>query len=79
MRGKAELPGFSLKGYRLPAGVIALVWSLLLCVALAIPEAQPGAGHLPVIATLIGIAAGTVIYFAWVRRRILRGSAGPPK
>jgi hypothetical protein len=46
---------------------------------LAIPDAQPGEGHLPVIATLIGIAAGTVIYFAWVRRRILLGSAGPPK
>lgn len=79
MRGKPELPGFSLKRYRLPVGLIALIWSLLLCAALAIPESQPGAGHLPAVATLIGAAAGAVIYFASVRRSILRGTAGPPK
>jgi amino acid transporter len=79
MRGTPEVPGFSLKRYRLPVGLIALIWSLLLCAALAIPESQPGAGHLPAVATLIGTAAGAVIYFASVRRSILRGTAGPPK
>jgi amino acid transporter len=78
MRGKKRSAGFSLGAYQTPLSLAALLWSLLLVAALAVPESEPGAGHTPAIATCIGLAAGTLIYFGVVRTRLRRGLAGPP-
>ena len=34
--------------------------------------------HLPAKSTLVAIALGLMLYFVSIRRRIIRGEAGPP-
>ncbi|MBI1784209.1 amino acid permease [Candidatus Sumerlaeota bacterium] len=69
--------GFELGPCRRPIGWSALVWTILLVGALTIPSLD--GGHLPALATLGAILLGVGLYFAVIRRRILRGEAGPPQ
>jgi amino acid transporter len=73
--------GFRLGAARRWIGAAALVWVLGLVAALTIPP-TPLAGiatqHLPALATAIAIALGIVLYFGVIRRRLVRGEAGPP-
>ena len=73
--------GFRLGTSRRWIGGAALVWVLGLVAALTIPP-TPLAGiatqHLPALSTAIAIAAGLVVYFGVIRRRLVRGEAGPP-
>lgn len=59
----------------------ALIWSLIVVAALAIPETIiPGLSirHLPALAALIVFLAGSLLYLFFVRPRIINGKAGPP-
>lgn len=56
--------------------IAALIWTVLLVLALTIPDT--GDSRLPLKATACAITLGCFIYFAVVRGRILRGEAGPP-
>lgn len=73
--------GFRLGPARRWIGGAALVWVLGLVAALTIPP-TPLAGivtqHLPAISTAIAIAVGFVLYLVVIRRRLVRGEAGPP-
>ena len=63
----------------LPA--LALLWTLGLSAALVLPETEiPGWAdrHIPAKATSIAILLGLLLYLFWLRRRLLRGEAGPP-
>jgi len=63
----------------LPA--LALLWTLGLSAALVLPETEiPGwtDRHIPAKATSIAILLGLLLYLFWLRRRLLRGEAGPP-
>lgn len=77
-----ETEGFRLGRARPWIGGAALVWVIGLVAALTIPP-TPLAGiatqHLPALSTAIAIAVGIVLYFGLIRRRLLRGEAGPPK
>jgi hypothetical protein len=42
------------------------------------PLAGIATQHLPAISTAIAIAVGLVLYFVVIRRRLVRGEAGPP-
>ncbi|MFZ4628919.1 MAG: APC family permease [Blastocatellia bacterium] len=60
---------------------LALLWTLGLSAALVLPETEiPGwtDRHIPAKATSIAILLGLLIYLFWLRRRLLRGEAGPP-
>ncbi len=56
----------------------ALAWCCGLIAAMTIPEASPGAGHLPAVAAAAGLAVGAGLYFGLVRGRLRRGEAGVP-
>lgn len=74
-------PGFSLGKWRKPVQIIALTWTLLVVAALSIPETDlPGITlkHLPAAMAVVVAALGTVLYFLYVRRKIIKGIAGPP-
>ena len=77
----AQTEGFRLGRARPWIGTAALVWVLGLVAALTIPP-TPLAGikteHLPALSTAIAIAVGIALYFGLIRRRLLRGEAGPP-
>jgi amino acid transporter len=68
---------FDLKRWRGIVGGVALVWCLFITAAMTIPESEPGAGHIPAIASSIGIAVGILLYFAVIRGRIDRGEGVP--
>ncbi len=73
--------GFRLGRARNWIGGAALVWVLGLVAALTIPPTPvPGVAtqHLPAFSTAIAIALGIGLYLGVVRRRLLRGKAGPP-
>jgi hypothetical protein len=73
--------GFCLGRARPWIGGAALVWVLGLVAALTIPP-TPLDGietrHLPALSTAIAIVTGIAIYLGLIRRRLLRGEAGPP-
>jgi amino acid transporter len=73
--------GFRLGAARRWIGGAALVWVLGLVAALTIPP-TPLAGiatqHLPALSIAIAMAVGLVLYFGVIRRRLVRGEAGPP-
>ena len=72
---------FRLGAARRWIGRAALVWVLGLVTALTVPS-TPLAGiqtqHLPALSTALGIAVGLVLYLGVIRRRLVRGEAGPP-
>lgn len=73
--------GFRLGAARRWIGGAALVWVVGLVAALTIPPTPlPGIAtqHLPALSTAIAIAVGIVLYFGLIRRRLVRGEAGPP-
>jgi amino acid transporter len=75
-------PGFRLGRARPWIGGAALVWVLGLAAALTVPPTPlPGIAseHLPAISTGGAILAGVALYFGVIRRRLLRGEAGPPR
>ena len=66
---------------RKPLSVAALVWSIVVVAALAIPETEVSGietRHLPAWSAVLVFAAGISVYFGFVRKRILTGKAGPP-
>ena len=67
---------FQLGSWRKPIGWAALAWCAIIIAAMTIPESEPGTGHIPAIASSIGIAVGIGIYFAVIRGRLRRGHAG---
>ncbi len=77
----ARSEGFRLGRARLWVGGTALVWVFGLVAALTIPP-TPLAGiqteHLPALSTFIAVLTGVTLYFGLIRRRLLRGEAGPP-
>lgn len=73
-RGRQE--GFTLGAASTAVAVAALVWTLVVVLALTIPETD--GGHLPVISTAAGLGLGVLLYFAVVQGRLNRGEAGPP-
>ncbi len=83
LRAPASPPGegFRLGRARIGIGIAALVWVLGLVLALTIPPTPlPGiqTQHLPALSTGLAIVVGVAIYLAVIRRRLLRGQAGPP-
>ena len=73
--------GFRLGRARIGIGIAALVWVLGLVLALTIPPTPlPGikTEHLPALSTAVAIGVGVGIYLMVIRRRLLRGEAGPP-
>jgi amino acid transporter len=60
---------FSLGRWALPLGVLALLWCLLICVALTVPSV----GHTAGVSSLVVIGIGVVWYFVWVGRFGARG------
>lgn len=65
-----------------PIQMIALIWVLFVIVALAYPETTVEGfetKHLPLISTSIAVLMGILLYFSYVRNRIKKGIAGPPK
>jgi len=74
--------GFRLGRARPWIGGAALVWVLSLVAALTLPP-TPLDGiatlHLPALSSAVAIGVGIVLYFGLIRRRLLRGKAGPPK
>jgi hypothetical protein len=53
-----------------------------LSAALVLPETEiPGWAdrHIPAKATTVAILLGLLLYLFWLRRRLLRGEAGPPR
>lgn len=62
--------------------VVAFFWSILVIAALSIPETNiPGieTRHLPAWSAMIVLVVGSLIYFFLIRKKILNGTAGPPK
>ena len=77
-----RVEGFSLGRMKTPVRGAALVWTLLIVAALTLPETEiPGMNirHLPALSALVAIIAGTILYFASVRKKIRQGIAGPPE
>lgn len=73
-RGRQE--GFRLSKLSTAVAVAALVWTIVVVLALTIPATD--GGHLPVISTAAGIGLGLLLYVGVVRGRLARGEAGPP-
>jgi amino acid transporter len=73
---RAEAEGFSLGRWRVPVCLMALAWTIVVVGALTIPELD--GDHLAAKSTLVGVAAGAILYFSLIRGRIRRGEAGPP-
>jgi amino acid transporter len=70
-------PGvFSLGAWSTAVRIAALFWTLLLVLALTIPDT--GDGHMPAKATTLAFAVGIILYALLIRGRLLRGEAGPP-
>jgi amino acid transporter len=63
-------------GWKYVIALTALVWTVFLIGALTIPAVD--GGHVPAIATGLGLILGVILYFAVVRRRLIQGIAGPP-
>ena len=81
-RESEPVEGFNLGRMKTPVRGAALVWTLLIVTALALPETEvPGMNikHLPALSALVAILVGTGLYFGLVRKKIKRGIAGPPK
>jgi len=81
-KDSGTVEGFSLGKMKTPVRGAALVWTLLIVAALALPETTiPGINikHLPALSALVAILAGTGLYFGSVRKKIKQGVAGPPK
>lgn len=63
-------------------GALALCWTLGVVAALTLsPTPVDGFAtrHLPAWSTGFGLAAGLAIYLGWIRGRLNRGEAGPPR
>jgi amino acid transporter len=79
-RGSAA--GFSLGRWQTLVRALAFVWSLIVVMALTIPEADTSPEairHLPAKSTFVVIAIGLALYVGLIRGRLLRGEAGPPE
>ena len=70
------------RGPRRAVGVLALCWTLGVVAALTLsptPVEGFATRHLPAWSTGVGLAAGLAIYLGWIRGRLIRGEAGPPR
>jgi amino acid transporter len=80
-RQEKSVGGFSLKKWRRPVQVTALLWTLVVVAALTIPATNiegSSETHLPAKYTLVATFIGVVVYVVRIRKRINRGEAGPP-
>ncbi|MBM3840996.1 MAG: amino acid permease [Verrucomicrobia bacterium] len=62
-------------------GTAALIWVLGVVAALTIPPTEVAGirtRHLPLLSTLVGLGIGLFLYLTLIRRRLVRGEAGPP-
>ena len=60
---------------------LALIWSLVVIAALAIPETAISGidtRHLPALSAVVVLVMGSLVYLLFVRKRLLAGQAGPP-
>lgn len=76
-----NISGFSLGKWQKPIQGIALLWTATVVAALTIPETQiegMDETHLPAKSTLVAFLIGLSIYAFIIRRRIKKGTAGPP-
>jgi amino acid transporter len=71
-------PGFQLGRWRTLVGVVALVWTAVVVVALTIPNPAAPRPYAPLVATSAAIGVGALFYLVWIRQRIANGTAGPP-
>lgn len=65
-----------------PIQILALIWTVFIVIALAYPEttvAGFSTKHLPFISTSVAVAAGILLYLFYVKARIKKGIAGPPR
>lgn len=67
---------FGLGKWSKPVRAAALVWTLGLVLALALPDT--GDGHLPAKTTAVSVSAGVLLYAFLIRQRIVEERAGPP-
>ena len=67
---------FGLGKWSKPVRAVALVWTLGLVLALALPDT--GDGHLPAKTTAVAVSAGVLLYAFLIRQRIVEERAGPP-
>ena len=68
-------------GERPFTAVLALIWAGVVVAALAIPETQLPATrltHVPVLAAVIALFIGGLIYYYYTRPKLRAGKAGPP-
>ncbi|MBX7165240.1 MAG: APC family permease [Pirellulales bacterium] len=78
-RPAAATDGASLlAAWRWPLASVALVWTLIVVAALTIPSDAQGQ-RVPAIASTAAVLVGVGVYLAVIRRRLLRGAAGPPR
>lgn len=76
------IEGFSLGRWRKLVQVFSLIWTLVVVAALGIPETDiPGVAlkHLPALMALLVTITGIILYLFYVRTKINKGVAGPPK
>jgi amino acid transporter len=76
-----NISGFSLGKWQKPIQGIALLWTASVVAALTIPETHVEGmdeTHLPAKSTLVAFLIGLSIYAFIIRRRIKKGTAGPP-
>lgn len=76
-----NISGFSLGKWQKPIQGIALLWTVTVVAALTIPETHVEGmdeTHLPAKSTLVAFLIGLSIYAFIIRRRIKKGTAGPP-
>jgi amino acid transporter len=72
-------PGhFRLGVLRLPIALMALAWTLGLVAVLVAPLTNADQPYVPLVATVIGLTVGVLIYVVSIRARIRSGQAGPP-
>ena len=77
-----KLDGFSLGKWRRGIQITALIWTIFVVLALTIPATEiegMNETHLPAKSTFVALVLGAVIYFTFIRKRILEGHAGPPQ
>ena len=80
-KAAGQAAGFTLGRWRRPVQWAALVWVLCVAAALTIPEtnvADMAETRLPAKSTLAGLLLGALLYFLLIRKRIRKGTAGPP-
>ena len=76
------IEGFSLGRWRKSIQVLSLIWTLIVVAALSIPETDiqgVAVKYLPALMAIIVATAGALLYLLSVRKKIIKGIAGPPE